>query len=838
MKRLFYFMETNMKKLILLFLFTALSIFPQQKTISGRVVDASTFKSLPSASVFIERTKQGTETNSNGEFSFTGDFLNSDMLIVSYLGYSRMRFSVSDITETLLVKMEAVPLPSQSVLVEASVGKEGITPTAFEKINRSEIENRYTVQDFPEMLSSLPSTTFYSEEGNGIGYNYLSIRGFDQRRISVSINGIPQNDPEDHNVYWLDFPDLLENTGFIQVQRGAGAGVFGYPAIGGSINILTSSFSNKPHARASALYGSFNTRKYSTSFSSGLIDDQYSVYVNLSKTLSSGYREGGWADFNSYYVSAARFDDKLTTQLNFYGGPIADGLAYTGLPKFAVKDENLRRKNFSYWEADYSANALTYTTVRRNVELENFSQPHYELLNEYQLNENFTINSALFLVLGDGFFDYDASWADTSYLRLTSEFGIFPTQNPDNTLIRAKVENRQFGWIPRVRYSYNGGELIAGGELRFHKSNHWGRIQFANNLPAGYEADRFYYYYNGGKDIMNGFVYNSYNLTPRLNLLGEIQIASHNYKFQNELYVGNEFNVRNTFFNPRLGINYRYRGNNNIYFSFARVSREPRLKNYYDAAESSGGAVPQFLDEINFTSPLVRPETMNDFEAGTSLNFKNLSFVLNFYYMLFNDEIVRSGQVDRFGQPVTGNVDQTIHRGVELSMVFQPVTGLEFFANATYSNNLIQKGTTFVRYREPVTNERRVGEIDLTGNRISGFPDILSNFGLVFNDGKFYFRLSGRYVGDFYSDNYDERIEEYLSVFPGFIRYRDNKNEAYFTANFTGSYKVNLFNSLSDSKIILQVNNIFDNLYSAHAIGQEFFPAAGRSFIAGVQLGF
>ncbi len=27
--------------------------------------------------------------------------------------------------------------------------------------------------------------------------------------------------------------------------------------------------------------------------------------------------------------------------------------------------------------------------------------------------------------------------------------------------------------------------------------------------------------------------------------------------------------------------------------------------------------------------------------------------------MLFNNEIVANGQVDRFGQPVTGNVDKT-----------------------------------------------------------------------------------------------------------------------------------------------------------------------------------
>ena len=59
-------------------------------------------------------------------------------------------------------------------------------------------------------------------------------------------------------------------------------------------------------------------------------------------------------------------------------------------------------------------------------------------------------------------------------------------------------------------------------------------------------------------------------------------------------YVGNEFTISDLFFNPRIGVNYKPIQLLNIYFSFARVSREPRLKEYYDAAESSGGEVPQF----------------------------------------------------------------------------------------------------------------------------------------------------------------------------------------------------------------------------------------------------
>jgi iron complex outermembrane receptor protein len=74
--------------------------------------------------------------------------------------------------------------------------------------------------------------------------------------------------------------------------------------------------------------------------------------------------------FSSYYFSASRFDENVTTQLNFYGGPIEDGLAYNGLAKFAVKDKDLRKANYSYWEANESS--YTYTLSRRPDEVEKF----------------------------------------------------------------------------------------------------------------------------------------------------------------------------------------------------------------------------------------------------------------------------------------------------------------------------------------------------------------------------------------------------------------------------------------------------------------------------------
>jgi iron complex outermembrane receptor protein len=254
---------------------------------------------------------------------------------------------------------------------------------------------------------------------------------------------------------------------------------------------------------------------------------------------------------------------------------------------------------------------------------------------------------------------------------------------------------------------------------------------------------------------------------------------------------------------------------------------------FLDAAESSGGAEPQFERNsdgtFNFNEPLVIPETMNDFEFGATVSDNNYSVTLNLFYMLFNDEIIKSGQLDRFGQPVTGNVDRTVHAGVELSFILKLLGDkFEIIGNGTISRNTIEEGYYYIDSDN---------FINLSSNRIGGFPDYLANLSLVFNDSGLYFRLIGKYVGDLFSDNYDDNLDSYLKAYPGFVDYSDNVNEAFFVADFLASYQFPVINTLTPWKVYIQVNNIFDNLYSAYAIGKEFFPAAERNFLAGIQIG-
>lgn len=826
--------------------FLFLTLFPSltfSQILTGYVYDKSTSKPLEYANVYLPELKVGTSTNSKGFFSIDLRNLSFDEQIlvrISYVGYKTysQKISRKELEKEFKIYLEQDILPSQTILVTSTLGREHLMPITYNNVSKLEIEKKYTIQDFPQFLSEFPSVVSYSENGNGLGYNYISIRGFDQRRISVTINGIPQNDPEDHNVYWIDFPDLLEDVTNIQIQRGVSSNLIGAPAIGGSINIITSPFTQKKEIKLKSGFGSFNTRKLSMSFNSGLIDN-YAMYARVSKINSSGYRENSWVDFFSYFVSVIRYDDNLTNQINFFGAPIADGLAYTGLPKWAIYDKNERKKNYSYWE---EANGqYTYTTPRRVNEIENFNQPHLELLSEIKLTEKIKINSALFAYWGKGFFDYDGSWADTTYFRMTYDNSFASSNNFSNALIRAYVDNTQFGWIPRVQMNTSVGDFIAGLELRRHRSLHWGSVWYAQGIPAGPDQTWRYYEYKGAKDIVGGFIFYQGKLLRNLTLNLENQFVYNKTRLYDEKFVGTDFTVNNFFINPKIGLIYDLREGLNIYGYIANVSREPRLKNYYDAAESSDGATPQFdlkpNGEYDFSKPLVKNENLTNLEFGLTKRSNLFSFNANLFLMFFKDEIIKRGMVDRFGQPITGNADRTKHTGIEFSGELRTVRNLLINLNLSYMRNVIDKGYIYMKYRDPITNQRKVAQIDLAGFTIPNSPSLIGNIRISYDKENIFLSLSANYVGKQYTDNFDNKLKELLIKYPKMVSYNDNVVPDYFVTNFDARYSFDLIN-FGKVTIFGRINNLFNRIYAAYGIGNEFFPAAERNFFAGVELKF
>jgi iron complex outermembrane recepter protein len=806
-----------MLKKILYFTLMVLPIVSiKANTIHGTIRDAKTGEGLPAANIYISESNQGTTSDEKGAFTLEYRPTATTTLVAKYVGYEIFAKSISPTADQMIeLDIQLVPtaLVGKEIIVISTRATAGETPAAFSSLEKEDLDIRYYTQDIPALLSELPSTTFYSEGGNNIGYNYISIRGFGQRRISVMINGIPQNDPEDHNVYWLDFPDFLGNVENIQVQRGAGSAFYGPPAIGGSVNITTSQYSAKPKITGYVGNGSFNTRKYSLALNSGLLKKKYVVFARASQIKSDGFRDRSWTQFKSFFLGAARFGEKSTTRFQVYGGPIEDHLVYYGISKKDALNKNTRQQN----------------PIFREDEIENFSQPHVELIHEYQLSENVKLHNSIFGIRGNGFFDYDGSWAPMSYYRLTPQYGFNVDGNPgdiytNDLLIRAYVDNKQIGWLPQLLWNTSAGQIIIGAEIRRHGSLHWGRIQKASGeLPRGtsqefsglgYIGSRRYYEYKGAKDILSPYIHTNLEIFPRTFAMLDIQFAYKKYRLYDEKFIGNDFSLDHKFVNPRFGINYKISPEFHTFASISKTSREPRLKNYYDAAEAStpeswGAVVPQFESnpngQYNYDSPLVRLETLTDIEFGTGFNSANFVLNVNAFYMTFNDEIVKNGQLDRFGQPITGNADQTHHQGIELQMAAQLAKKFSINANATFSDNELTRHSVF----------NSAGQLQkLDGNPIAGFPNSMANLRLTYRHHKIQSSIALQHVGKYYTDNF---------------KVKENSVDPYTVFHAMVGYEKLKFMGLESLQLQFHIQNLFDSVYISHGEGSSFFPAAGRN---------
>ncbi len=789
-------------------------------------------------------------------------------LLFCCVGYSLLAQPLTRRDTLKLDTLRRYQLPVVTVTTtRAELGK---SPVPFTEVDRTTIVQRYTAQDFPTLLNTLPSVFVWSQNGNQIGYSTLVMRGFDQRRIAVLINGVPQNDPEDHNVYWIDFPDLAASTSSIQVQRGAGLTNYGAAAIGGSINITTANFLGERTIRVSVGNGwqqfgaggktvlQPTVQRYALEVSSGLIEGRYAVYGRMARINSWGYRDQSWAQLNSYFLSGVRFDERLTTQINIFGGPLADGLTYYGIPKEHIKDLSLRRKNYAWWQYDSTYHAIGYALERRPIELENFSQPHYELLNDWRITDSIELKSVLFYYTGDGFFDFDGSWADARTLRLTREYGwdLPDTVYPRNAVIRAFVGNKQGGWIPRLLWKHANGELLVGAELRLHRSIHWGKVRYAELLPTNFDPEYTIYSYEGVRDIFSLFAREQYQLSSQWLLSVEGQVVHHSYRIRNEKagnrytwYLtrsgdtvwgsGTLFDVRYTFFNPRVGLLWKPAPGQELFTMVAYTSREPRMRNLYAAEDSYFGARPLFESDTSggiirydFSKPLVKPEQMVDFELGWRYRSDRVTASANVFWMEFFDALVKSGRVDIFGAPIDGNAPRTRHIGIELETAAELLRSSQWGTltagiTATLSRNRIVE---YTYYTDAGT------ALSLNGNPVAGFPERLLSGFLRYQRGNIQAQLLLRHVGKFYSDNFGDKLAEYAAQDPTVADYRDNVVDPYTVVDADLRWSIPNVLGLRNAVLRLQVNNLFNALYAAGAEGRHFFPGAERFIFVGVDL--
>ena len=249
------------------------------------------------------------------------------------------------------------------------------TPVAFTNVTKEQIKKVNFGQDLPEVLSMTPSVVTTSDAGAGVGYTTMRIRGTDGSRINVTVNGIPINDAESHNVFWVNMPDLQSSLKSIQIPRGVGTSTNGAGAFGASVNMVTTDFSDKPYAEVAGSYGSFNTNKQTVKVGSGLLGDHWCVDARLSHIGSDGFLDRASVRLFSYYVQAGYYSGGTSVKFVTFGGKERTYHAWNYPSKEETAEFGRSYNSCGYMYTDASGRRHYY-----DDQIDNYFQYHYQLL--------------------------------------------------------------------------------------------------------------------------------------------------------------------------------------------------------------------------------------------------------------------------------------------------------------------------------------------------------------------------------------------------------------------------------------------------------------------------
>lgn len=818
-------------------------------SITGRVVDQSPTTPLPGANIVLRdpntgQHRYGASTDSTGSFALRDVSPGEYQVVVSFVGYkrhaARLRIAAG---ETLrdTIALHPRSLPQNEIVITTRRAEQRVNPVTVSNLTSESVDERLGVQDLPALLEEAPSTTSYSENGNGIGYSTLRIRGFDQRRLAVSINGVPQNDPEDFNVFWVNLYGMESSIEDIQIQRGAGSSLYGSVGIGGAINVVTDPFEPEPYARARVGAGSFNTQRYSVTANSGLLGDRYVVNARFSHVTSDGYRENAWSKFNRFFGGVARYGDRSTLTIQAFGGIQKDGLAFSGIPKDSNATEPARRSNPSAVSNDQ----------------ERFHPPQVHVNHDWRFASDWTLDQTFFWIKGEGYFDYGANYRSADYLRLPSDveiggavltdeerelpllsFGV----EPDDVILRGYLDQHQWGWIPSVVYEHGTTETTIGVEARLHRSLRWGRIQQAGPVipekVVGPTGNHRLWQYRAEKVITSAFASHLFRPVDRLALQADVQVTWRRYRFYDEKtfdrdrFRSHTFTVPYLFVNPRVGATLFPDQPFSAYTSVAFANREPRRTQLYDGGEGPAGATPQFErradGSFDYDHPLIEPEHLADVELGGSLEQSGYRISANLFWMAFRDEIVPSGDVDQFGVPRTGNADRTRHTGLEVEGSVRLLPGW------TLSGNAMLARTRFVDFTEYQTVGDTTVPLERDGNPIAASPERLANVRTSYEWRGLTAALTLQAVGRQYVDN---SAGQRATVKNGTLTFEEDRTrtiDPYAMLGASLTYEAPASSTLKGLQLQVNASNVLDTHVLQHGVqgtsGPRFYPAATRNF--------
>ena len=242
-------------------------------------MDAATQETLPGVNIIIDKTKWGTVTDENGEFTLSSIKAGNYNLTFSYIGYTKKRMENLTVSEgqvldvgTVMLEEEAISL-SQVTVTPGNFSIMGDANLSRQTLTAKDLKNMSWAEDITRAVARLPgiSSSDYSSK--------FTIRGGESDEVLITMDGMELYEP----FHQRDYSGGLFSIVDIETIQG--------------IELMTGGFSADYGNRLS---GVFNMR------TKNIPDNQRHTSIGISPMNARIYTDGKFAKNKGSYIFSVR----------------------------------------------------------------------------------------------------------------------------------------------------------------------------------------------------------------------------------------------------------------------------------------------------------------------------------------------------------------------------------------------------------------------------------------------------------------------------------------------------------------------------------------------------
>jgi len=578
---------------------------------------------------------------------------------------SMFLFAMAISLSSFAQKVDTTDIELDEVKVISSYATERKTPVAVSTVASKQIQETYGGStELPEVLKVTPGV-YATKSGGGVGDARINIRGFDQRNVAVTINGIPVNDMENGWVYWSNWAGLGDAVSTIQVQRGLGASKLAINSVGGTMNIITKTTDAKAGASFQTQVTDYGQYKVTAYASTGLMKNGFAFTTVLSRTGGNSYVDGTWIDGYSYFFTAAkRLGDKHRLVLTGIGAPQSHGQRSSGLTQEQVDTYGIKYNP----DMGYYADGTLF-----NDRVNYYHKPQFSLNHYWNPSRRTSLNTSLYYSIGHG---GGSGRLGSSYSR--DSLGLLDIQkaydfnvaNPDNRQGGVKYAQRNsvnnhywYGALSTLNHKLTESlDLTLGLDARYYLGEHFREVRdviggtqwndgvnglvgvhpYASNYGNVFHVtpvDQRVAYDNDGlvkygglfgqleysKEKLSAFATGAVNLTSNQRIDRMVYVNDPERGENSEVVVIPGYSFKG-------GANYNLNDNHNVFVNAGSFSRAPFFSFVF----------------VNNTNDVVQNlvnEKATSFEAGYGYTGKKVAAKLNLYSTMWKDKSLLSGNI-------------------------------------------------------------------------------------------------------------------------------------------------------------------------------------------------